>query len=161
MHPGQSHGRRGGSPRTEKPCQRSRYLSTSHLWPTRICALIPTGPFRGQSGPRPSGFHLYQSLYSQFRTSHLGTNANHFKKAVTHHTKNKRPRLGGQLIIKLKPRENYVALSALRASWAAFFSRYLSSVRLCQPTQLSVGDRPHVHALIAIASKVFALKYIN
>jgi NAD(P)-dependent dehydrogenase (short-subunit alcohol dehydrogenase family) len=52
----------------------------------------------------------------------LGTNANHFNKAVTHHTKNKRPRLGGQLIIKLKPRENYLALSALRASWAAFFS---------------------------------------
>ena len=96
-------------------------------------------------------------MYSPFRTSHLGTNANHFKKAVTHHTKNKRPQLRGRLIIILTPRGSYVALSALRASWAAFFSRYFSSVRLCQPTQLSVGDRPHVHALIAIASKVFAL----
>ena len=157
MHPSQNHELRGGSPRIERPCRRSRHQSTSHRWPTRVSAPIPTGPLRGQSGPSPSGFCLHQSLYSPFRTSHLGTNANHFNKAVTHHTKNKRPRLGGQLIIKLKPRENYVALSALRASWAAFFSRYLSSVRLCQPTQLSVGDRPHVHALIAIASKVFAL----
>ncbi|MDG1203920.1 MAG: hypothetical protein P8N51_00970, partial [Pseudomonadales bacterium] len=63
----------------------------------------------------------------------------------------------GQLIIELKSQKGYAALSALRASWAAFFSRYLSSVRLCQPTQLSVGDRPHVHALIAIASKVLGL----
>ena len=92
-----------------------------------------------------------------FRTSHLGTDANHFKQASAHDATNKMPQLRGQLIIKLKPRKDYVAFSACRASWAAFFSRYFSSVRLCQPTQLSVGDRPHVHALIAIASKVFAL----
>jgi len=133
------------------------YLSTSRRWLIRARAPIPTGPLRGQSGPRPSGFYLHQSLYSPFRTSHLGTNANHFKQASAHDATNKRPQLRGQLIIKLKPRKDYVAFSACRASWAAFFSRYFSSVRLCQPTQLSVGDRPHVHALIAIASKVFAL----
>ena len=155
MHPIQSHGRRGDSPRTERPCRRPRRLSKCHRWPRRVRVPIQFGPLRGQSSPRPSEFCQHQSLHSPFRTSHLGTNTNHFNKAVTNHTKNKRPQLGGQLIIKLKLQEGYVALSALRTSWAAFFFRYFFSVRLCQPTQLSVGDRPHVNALIAIASKVF------
>ena len=128
------------------------HLSTSRHHPIGVRAPIQLGPLRGQSGPRPSGFCLYQSLYSPFRTSHLGTDAYLYKKAVTHHTQNKRPQLRGPFDIQTDPVEFYVALSALLASWAAFFSRYFSSVRLCHPTQLSVGDRPHVHALIAIAS---------
>ena len=53
--------------------------------------------------------------------------------------------------------ECYSAFSALRASYAAFFSTYFSSVRLCQPTQFSVGDLPKAHELIAIAFWVFFL----
>jgi len=46
----------------------------------------------------------------------------------------------------------YSAFSDLLASYAALFSTYFYSVRLCHPTQLSAGDLPQVHELIAIAS---------
>ena len=43
---------------------------------------------------------------------------------------------------------------------SSFFSKYCSSVKLCQPTQLPVGLRPHLHSAMLNSQIVYTLDIV-